>query len=116
MDEAKAPADKAHGTAKGLNMSDEEGPALVSRPVQAGIGLFTAVIVYSAAFGGLFGLAFAFAYGRVPGALRHKACRRCWRQPALSPSISCRTSNIRQARRRWESPKRSACAPRSISS
>jgi hypothetical protein len=69
MDEAKAPADKAHGTAKGMNMSDEEGPALVSRPVQAGIGLFTAVIVYSAAFGGLFGLAFAFAYGRVPGAL-----------------------------------------------
>jgi predicted cobalt transporter CbtA len=64
MDEAKAAAEKA----KGMAMSDEE-PELVSRPVQAGIGLFTAVIVYSAAFGGLFGLAFAFAYGRAPGGL-----------------------------------------------
>jgi predicted cobalt transporter CbtA len=50
-----------------------EEPELVSRPVQAGIGLFTAVIVYSAAFGGLFGLAFAFAQGRVPGALSPQA-------------------------------------------
>jgi hypothetical protein len=63
MDEAKAAADRA----KGMSMSDAD--ELVSRPVQAGVGLFTAVIVYSAAFGGLFGLAFAFAYGRVPGAL-----------------------------------------------
>jgi predicted cobalt transporter CbtA len=68
MDEAKAAAEKAKGMAKGMAMSDEE-PELVSRPVQAGIGLFTAVVVYSAAFGGLFGLAFAFAYGRVPGRL-----------------------------------------------
>jgi hypothetical protein len=64
MDEAKAAADKA----KGMHMSDQDEPELVSRPVQAGIGLFTAVMVYSAAFGGLFGLAFAFAYGRTPGA------------------------------------------------
>ena len=69
MDEAKATADKAHGMATGMNMSDEEGPALVSRTVQAGLGLFTAIIVYSAAFGGLFGLAFAFASVRFPGAL-----------------------------------------------
>jgi hypothetical protein len=48
--------------------SIEEGPELVSRQVQAGLGLFTAVMVYSIAFGGLFGLAFAFAYRRVPGA------------------------------------------------
>jgi predicted cobalt transporter CbtA len=68
MDEAKAAAEKAKGMAKGMAMSDEE-PELVSRPVQAGIGLFTAVVVYSAAFGGLFGLAFAFANGRVPGRL-----------------------------------------------
>jgi predicted cobalt transporter CbtA len=68
MDEAKAAAEKAKGMAKGMAMSDEE-PELVSRPVQAGIGLFTAVVVYSAAFGGLFGLAFAFAYGRVPSRL-----------------------------------------------
>jgi predicted cobalt transporter CbtA len=41
-------------------------PGLVSRDVQAGIGLFTGVIVYGAAVGGLFSLAFAFAYGRLP--------------------------------------------------
>jgi predicted cobalt transporter CbtA len=69
MDETKAEADKANDMHKGMHMSDEGEPELVSRPVQAGIGLFVAVIVYSTAFGGLFGLAFAFAYGRVPGAL-----------------------------------------------
>jgi hypothetical protein len=40
-------------------------PELVSRPVQAGLGLFTGVAVYSTAFGGLFALAFALAYGRM---------------------------------------------------
>jgi len=65
LDEARAEA----GKAKGMKMSDEDEPELVSRPAQAGIGLFVAVIVYSTAFGGLFGLAFAFAYGRVPGML-----------------------------------------------
>ena len=49
--------------------SVDEGHELVSRHVQAGLGLFTAVMVYSVAFGGLFGLAFAFAYRRVPGAV-----------------------------------------------
>jgi predicted cobalt transporter CbtA len=63
MDEAKAAAERAKG------MTVEEGPELVSRKTQASLGLFTAVMVYSTAFGGLFGLAFAFAYGRVPGAL-----------------------------------------------
>jgi hypothetical protein len=62
MDEAKAAAERA----KGMNV--EEEPKLVSRKVQAGIGLLTAVMVYSAAFGGLFALVFAFAYGRMPGA------------------------------------------------
>jgi hypothetical protein len=38
---------------------------LVSRPIQASIGLFTGVVVYSAAFGGIFALVFAFAWGRV---------------------------------------------------
>lgn len=42
-------------------------PELVSRTVQASFGLFTGVVVYSAAFGGLFALVFAFAYGRVGG-------------------------------------------------
>jgi hypothetical protein len=58
---------------RALHTSDEEEPELVSRPVQAGLGLFTAVLVYSVAFGGLFGLAFAFAYGRMPGALTPQA-------------------------------------------
>jgi hypothetical protein len=48
----------------------EESPELFRRRIQAGIGLFTAVLVYCTAFGGLFGLAFAFAYGRVGSALR----------------------------------------------
>jgi predicted cobalt transporter CbtA len=65
MDDAKAAADKARGSSE----SDHEQPELVSRSVQAGLGLFTAVMVYCTAFGGLFGLAFAFAYGRVEGAL-----------------------------------------------
>jgi predicted cobalt transporter CbtA len=46
-------------------------PELVSRPMQAGLGLFTGVVVYSAAFGGLFALVFAYAFGRVgPGSPR----------------------------------------------
>jgi hypothetical protein len=69
MDEAKAAAEKA----KGMAMSEEEQPELVSRPVQAGIGLLVALIVYCTAFGGLFGLTFAFAYGRLPGALTPQA-------------------------------------------
>lgn len=60
MDEAKAEAARGHVMAR-----QEPEPELVSRPVQAGIGLFTGVAVYSAAFGGLFALAFAFAYGRM---------------------------------------------------
>ena len=38
---------------------------MVNREVQAGLGLFTGIAVYSAAFGGLFALAFALAYGRM---------------------------------------------------
>ncbi len=60
MDEAKAAARKAAGMAM-----DEPEPELVSREVQAGIGLFTGVAVYSAAIGGLFALVFAAAHGRV---------------------------------------------------
>lgn len=41
---------------------DEE---LFSRQVQSGIGLLTGVVIYNAAFGGLFALAFALAYGRI---------------------------------------------------
>jgi hypothetical protein len=65
--------DKGSATAKGMAMAHEGEAELVSRPVQAGIGLFTAVVVYCTAFGGLFGLAFAFAHGRLPGALTPRA-------------------------------------------
>jgi len=64
---ARAAAESAKGE------TAEAHHDVVSRQVQAGLGLFTAVVVYSAAFGGLFGLAFAFAYGRVPGALTPQA-------------------------------------------
>jgi predicted cobalt transporter CbtA len=60
MDAAKAVADAA----KGIPAASPE-PELVSRSVQAGIGLFTGVMVYGTALGGLFALVFAFAYGRV---------------------------------------------------
>jgi predicted cobalt transporter CbtA len=64
----EAQMDAAKTVAAGAS-SVEVGHELVSRHVQAGLGLFTAVMVYSIAFGGLFGLAFAFAYRRVPGAV-----------------------------------------------
>jgi hypothetical protein len=66
MDEAKAKAEHDAAVAKGENPPPvEEEPELVSRPVQAGIGLFTGVTVYNLAFGGLFALAFALCYGRI---------------------------------------------------
>jgi predicted cobalt transporter CbtA len=68
MDEEKAEFAKRHS----MPMPEEQ-PELVSRPVQAGLGLFVAVMVYSAAFGGLFGLAFAVAQGRIPGDLSPRA-------------------------------------------
>jgi predicted cobalt transporter CbtA len=45
--------------------ADEPEVESVSRQTQAGLGLLTGVAVYSAAFGGLFALAYAFAHGRV---------------------------------------------------
>ena len=66
LDEAKAQAAAQALIAKGLPAPKEEPePELVSRRVQAGIGLFTGVMVYNVAFGGLFALAFALAYGRM---------------------------------------------------
>ncbi|OMG69353.1 CbtA family protein [Burkholderia ubonensis] len=44
---------------------DAPEPELVSRGTQSGIGLLTGVVTYGAAFGGLFALTFAYAYGRV---------------------------------------------------
>ena len=67
--EAQIDGAKAHGdahTQAGVGVPKEESyPELVSREVQAGVGLFTGIAVYSAAFGGLFALAFALAYGRM---------------------------------------------------
>jgi predicted cobalt transporter CbtA len=59
MDEAKAKAESAHG------MHVEEEPELVSRGVQASYGLFTGVMIYATAFGGLFALVFAAADRRI---------------------------------------------------
>jgi len=66
MDEAKEKAPMPGMSMPGKEPQEQE--ELVSRPVQAGIGLFTGVMVYNAAFGGLFALVFALAYGRM-GAL-----------------------------------------------
>jgi hypothetical protein len=41
------------------------GPELVSRTVQSTLGLGVGVVIYGAALGGIFALAFAFAYGRL---------------------------------------------------
>ena len=59
MDEARAKAEEA----KGIHVQEE--PELVGRTVQAGLGLFTGVMVYSTAFGGLFALVFAVADRRI---------------------------------------------------
>lgn len=47
-------------------------PEVVSRTVQKTTGLITAMVVYGVAVGGLFAIAFAFAYGRI-GALGARA-------------------------------------------
>jgi predicted cobalt transporter CbtA len=84
QDEAKAAAEKAeshdhssashdHTSEAHAHTADHDEPELVSRSVQAGLGLFVAVVVYNAAFGGLFGLAFAFAYGRTASTLTPQA-------------------------------------------
>jgi predicted cobalt transporter CbtA len=67
MDAARA---KQHAA---MGMPAEQPEAeLVSRAVQASYGLFTGVVVFSAAVGGLFALVFAFANGRV-GSLSPRA-------------------------------------------
>ncbi|HEY0121459.1 MAG TPA: CbtA family protein [Rhizobium sp.] len=40
-------------------------PEIVSRATQAGLGLFTGIMIYATAVGGLFALVFAFVYGRI---------------------------------------------------
>lgn len=66
MDEARAKAEHDAAVARGETPPPaEQEPELVSRAVQGGIGLFTGVTVYSAAFGGLFALAFAICHRRM---------------------------------------------------
>jgi predicted cobalt transporter CbtA len=66
LDQAAARAKAQALIAKGMAAPTEKpAPELVSRPVQAGIGLFTGVMIYNVAFGGLFALAFALAYSRI---------------------------------------------------
>ena len=66
MDEAKAKAEHDAAAARGEKPPPvEQEPELVSRRVQAGIGLFTGLTVYSIAFGGLFALGFAILFGRM---------------------------------------------------
>jgi predicted cobalt transporter CbtA len=63
----EAPAGHTHaGNAQqGHAHQPAEEAELVSRETQQGIGLFTGVVVYATAFGGLFALVFAYAYGRI---------------------------------------------------
>lgn len=48
-----------------MHGDDADEPALVSGAVQASYGLFSGVVVYGTALGGLFALVFAFALNRV---------------------------------------------------
>jgi predicted cobalt transporter CbtA len=69
--ESHAGSGHDHGGGADGSVSAEE-PELVSRGVQSTLGLATGVGVYGLAFGGLFALGFAFAYGRI-GALSARA-------------------------------------------
>ena len=59
-----AAAGPAHDHAL-MSAVEEPEPELFSRGTQSGIGLLTGVTVYGTAFGGLFALVFAYAYGRL---------------------------------------------------
>lgn len=63
-------AASAHGAAEAApghqhTAAAEPEEELVSRATQAGLGLFTGIVVYAAAIGGVFAVAFALAYGRL---------------------------------------------------
>jgi len=47
-----------------LARGEAPAPEMVSRRIQKSVGLLTGTVVYGAAIGGIFGLIFAFAYGR----------------------------------------------------
>ena len=62
--EKSAQAASHHSDAATAQPTAEE-PELVSRAIQAGVGLLTALVIYGAGIGGLFAIVFAFAYGRI---------------------------------------------------
>ena len=63
--QVQAPAQAAtHTHSHDATGGEAAEPELVSRATQAGAGLLTGLLVYSAAVGGLFALVFAFVYGR----------------------------------------------------
>ncbi len=65
-DHDHGPATDDHGTAAAAGHSHgDEAPEMFSRDVQSGIGLLTGVVAIGAALGGVFGVLFAFAYGRL---------------------------------------------------
>lgn len=45
--------------------TEAEEPAPVSRETQAGVGLFTGIMIYAAAMGGIFSIVFAGLFGRI---------------------------------------------------
>jgi hypothetical protein len=62
------PAAIAAGAPAAIQQPAAEEEELVGRPVQSTIGLFTGVVVYSAAYGGLFAIVFALVWGRMGSA------------------------------------------------
>jgi predicted cobalt transporter CbtA len=55
----------AYESAKAKAAGEHEETPLVSRTMQKSLGLLTAAVIYGLSLGGLFGIAFAVAYGRV---------------------------------------------------
>jgi len=64
FEESHAAAEHQANAANGAAAAAEE-PELVSREVQAGLGLLTGIAMFGTALGGLVALAFAFASGRL---------------------------------------------------
>lgn len=58
-------AQAAHHAPADANVGDAPEEELVSREMQKGFGLLTALALYGAAVGGIFALVFAYGYGRV---------------------------------------------------
>jgi hypothetical protein len=101
----------AHAQAGAAGAVHEHAEELVSRTVQAGVGLLTAVVIYGAGIGGLFAIAFALAYGRMgqfgPRATAALLAAAGFVSVAMIPFLK-----YPAIRRRWEAPRRSATAPR----